>query len=99
MTKRDKLRQKLRNNSTNVKFQQLETLLLRFKFRRVRVQGSHHMYEYKQGDIEGVFVVPTHGNWVKPLYVQNAVELIDKLFPEVDETDLEQNHADNGGTE
>ncbi len=46
MSKRDKLRRKLRTNPKGVKFSELETLLLRFGFILVRVKGSHHFFEY-----------------------------------------------------
>ncbi|MDX1995243.1 MAG: type II toxin-antitoxin system HicA family toxin [bacterium] len=82
MSKRDKLRRKLRNNPKGVKFTELITLLLRFGFVLVRTQGRHQVFEYKQGDTEGIFVVPTHGNYVKAIYVKGAIELLDTLFPE-----------------
>lgn len=85
MGKRDKLRRKLRNNPRGVKFSDLETLLLRFGFRRVRVQGSHHVFEYKQGDQEGIVVVPSHRNDVRFQYVMDALDVLDELFPEAEE--------------
>jgi predicted RNA binding protein YcfA (HicA-like mRNA interferase family) len=82
MSKRDKLRRKLRNNPKGVKFAEIETLLARFGFRLVRIKGSHHFFEYKQGELNAIVVVPAHSNQVKPHYVIVALDLLDKLFPE-----------------
>jgi predicted RNA binding protein YcfA (HicA-like mRNA interferase family) len=93
MTKRDKLRQKLRNSQKSVKFTELETLLLRFGFMLTRVKGSHHFYQYLQDDINEIIVVPLHGNEVKPKYVKDAIVLLDELYPveDVEETQDEPN--------
>lgn len=82
MSRRDKLRQKLRNNPTQATMHEVETLLLRFGFTLARVSGSHHIYEYENDDIWRQIVVPLHGRKVKKVYVQKAIALIDELFPE-----------------
>lgn len=82
MSKRDKLRRKLRNNPNDVTMQEVETLLLRFGFRLERISGSHHIFRYKVGEQLGRIVVPLHGRKVGAVYVKQAVELLDELFPE-----------------
>ena len=82
MSKRDKLRRKLKNNPRGVKFGDLETLLTQFGFTLVRIKGSHHFFEYHHDDIRAIMVVPLHGNTVKPQYVKDSIELLDTLFPE-----------------
>lgn len=82
MSKRDKLRRKLKNNPKGVKFGDLETLLMQFGFILARVKGSHHFFQYQQGDIKAIMVVPVHGNTVKPQYVKDSIEILDELFPE-----------------
>jgi predicted RNA binding protein YcfA (HicA-like mRNA interferase family) len=82
VSKRDKLRRKLRNNPKGVRFSDLETLLIQFGFILVRVKGSHHFFQYQQGEIKAIMVVPLHGNAVKLQYVKNSIELLDELFPE-----------------
>jgi predicted RNA binding protein YcfA (HicA-like mRNA interferase family) len=91
MTKRDKLRKKLRNNPNNVKHSDLETLLMRFGFVLLRVKGSHHFYQYLDDTRNEIAVVPVHGNEVKSRYVRDAMALLDSLFPEgeADESDEE----------
>lgn len=87
MSKREKLRRKLRNNPAGATMQEVETLLARFGFILVRVSGSHHIYEYEEGDVWKQIVVPLHGRKVKRVYVRKAVEAIDELFPEDMEDD------------
>ncbi len=64
MTKRDKLRLKLRNNPNNATMQELETLLFQFGFTRARIRGSHHVFEYDNGSEFRQIIVPLHGNKV-----------------------------------
>lgn len=94
MSKREKLRRKLRNNPEGATMQEVETLLLRFDFKLARISGSHHIYEYENEDEWEQIIVPLHGRKVKKVYVKKVVQLIDKLFPEdmseaEDETDDE----------
>ncbi|MCC7207696.1 MAG: type II toxin-antitoxin system HicA family toxin [Anaerolineae bacterium] len=82
MTKRDKLRRKLRNNPKGVRFSDLETLLLQFGFELARVKGSHHVFEYHRGQVQAILVVPTHANEVKAQYIRDTLAVLDELFPE-----------------
>jgi len=84
LAKRDKLRRKLRENPADATMQEVETLLQRFGFSRVRISRSRHIYEYQDGDIWRQIVVPLHGRKVKKVYVKKVVEIIDGLFPEED---------------
>lgn len=79
MSKRDKLRQKLRNNPKGIKFSELETLLQRFEFSLIRVAGSHHIFRHRSN---AKVVIPVHGNTVKPEYVIIVIEALDLLYPE-----------------
>ena len=81
MSKRDKLRRKLRNNPKGVKFSELETLLQRFGFMLIRIAGSHHIYRHPEN---AKLVIPVHGNTVKPEYVSIVIETLDMLYPEVE---------------
>lgn len=47
------------------------------------------MFEYKQGEVEVIIVVPIHGANVKPFYVKTAIELLDELFPEQEDAEEE----------
>jgi predicted RNA binding protein YcfA (HicA-like mRNA interferase family) len=82
MSKRDKLRRKLRNNPKDATLQEVETLLTAFGFRLLRVQGSHRIYEYNDGTIVKKIIFPLHGRKIKSLYVKRAVEIIDTLTGE-----------------
>jgi len=82
MSKREKLRRKLRNNPRDATMQEVETLLLRFGFSLESVRGSHHTYRFSDGQQVRKIVVPLHGRKVKFIYVKRAVELLDEIFPE-----------------
>jgi predicted RNA binding protein YcfA (HicA-like mRNA interferase family) len=91
VSKREKLRQKLRNQPSEATMQDVETLLYRFGFILARVRGSHHIFEYDDGESILQIVVPVHGTKVKKIYVQRAVALLDNLFP------LEKSDEDEDG--
>lgn len=85
MSKREKLRRKLRNNPVGIKFSQLETLLLRYGFEKVRTQGSHHIFQ--NDEVEVTIIIPVHRNAVKEQYVRDAVDLIEKHYPSSEEAE------------
>lgn len=89
MTKRDKLRRRLRNNPKGAKFSDVETLLLSFGFYLDRVSGSHHLFRYDSEVHTESVIIPVHGNSVKTHYVKEVTELLDTLFPEDDSSKLE----------
>jgi len=85
VSKREKLRSKLRLQPADASMQDVETLLKRFRFVLIRVRGSHHIFEYDDGERFQQIVVPVHGRRVKKVYVEQAVAILDELFPlEVD---------------
>jgi predicted RNA binding protein YcfA (HicA-like mRNA interferase family) len=90
MSKRDKLRRRLRNNPGSGTMQDVETLLLGYGFTLARVSGSHHIFEYQEGDLWKQVIVPLHGSKVKKIYVKKVVEAIDELFPEEPEDQAEE---------
>lgn len=82
MSKREKLRRKLRNNPNNATTQEITTLLGYFGFELARVRGSHHIFEYQAEDVSVQIVISVHGRKVKRVYTINVIEIIDTLFPE-----------------
>jgi predicted RNA binding protein YcfA (HicA-like mRNA interferase family) len=74
MAKRTKLYAKLKNNPKDVTFVQIEKLLNAEGFVLDRISGSHHIF--KRGSV--TFVIPTHGNKVKAVYVKRVLEIIDE---------------------
>jgi predicted RNA binding protein YcfA (HicA-like mRNA interferase family) len=82
MSKREKLRQKLRNPSENVKMQEVRTLLEHFGFILLRTRGSHHIFQYDNGSEKWNLVVPQDGKRVKLVYVKQVINTLDEIFPE-----------------
>jgi predicted RNA binding protein YcfA (HicA-like mRNA interferase family) len=91
MTRREKLRQKLRNPSADANMRDVQTLLERFDFVLIRTRGSHHIFEYDDGKQSRQVVFPLHGNKVKKRYIREVIAVIDELFPPEDE---DGDHAD-----
>lgn len=84
MTKREKRLQKIRNNPKNVKFKDLEALLIDFGFVFDRASGSHRLFTREIGG-ESVSVVVPYKRVVKETYVKDVLKLIDQI--EEDEED------------
>ncbi|MFZ1709311.1 MAG: type II toxin-antitoxin system HicA family toxin [Anaerolineae bacterium] len=78
MSQRKKLLEKLRHNPKNVRFEELETLLVQHGFQLVRVTGSHHYFAGYDRVISVVFRKPH----VHRDAVQEVVKLLDDLFGE-----------------
>lgn len=81
MSKLEKLRRKLRNPGSDANMRDLQTLLEGFGFLLVRTRGSHHIFEYDDGEHRIQIVFPVHGKKVKRYYIKEAVAMIDGLFP------------------
>jgi predicted RNA binding protein YcfA (HicA-like mRNA interferase family) len=89
MSKHDKLRQRLRDNPKGRTKQEIETLLGHFGFTLDRVSGSHHVFILDDGEARQRIVVPIHGPKIKPIYIKQVIEEIDRLFPEQDNSEEE----------
>lgn len=74
MSKREKLRERLKNNPNNATFSEIRKLLEQEGFVLNRITGSHHIFTKD----EITFVVPVHNNKVKTIYVKRVIELIEQ---------------------
>lgn len=74
MTRRLKVYDKVKNNPKDVKFNDLKNLLLEKGFDLKRSSGSHFIFSKD----EIVFVIPTHNNKVKEIYVKRVIDIIEK---------------------
>ncbi|PSB18952.1 type II toxin-antitoxin system HicA family toxin [Phormidesmis priestleyi ULC007] len=83
MSRREKLRSRLKNNPNNAIFSDIWKLLEQEGFVLDRITGSHHIFTKD----EITFVVPVHNNKVKTIYVKRVIELIDQT--EVQENEEE----------
>lgn len=81
MSKREKLRSRLKNNPNNAIFSDIWKLLEQEGFMLDRITGSHHVFT--QNEI--TFVVPVHNNKVKMIYVKRVIELIEQTKTQEDE--------------
>jgi predicted RNA binding protein YcfA (HicA-like mRNA interferase family) len=76
MGQKEKLLERLRNNPTNVRFEDLDRLLQWHGFERRSPRGGSH-YFYKRKGCRPISI-PRHKP-VKSVYVKKAVALIDEL--------------------
>jgi predicted RNA binding protein YcfA (HicA-like mRNA interferase family) len=74
LSKREKLRERLKNNPNNATFSEIRKLLKQEGFVLDRIAGSHHIFT--KDDV--TFVVPVHNNKVKTIYVRRVIELIEQ---------------------
>ncbi|WP_058999495.1 type II toxin-antitoxin system HicA family toxin [Leptolyngbya sp. NIES-2104] len=81
MSKREKLRERLKNNPNNATFSDIRKLLEQEGFTLDRITGSHHIFVKD----EITFVVPVHNNKVKTIYVKRVIELIEQIDTTTDE--------------
>lgn len=81
MSKREKLRLKLKNNPKGRTKQEIITLLGHYGFVLDHVTGSHHVFVLALWGQTHRIVVPIHGQNVKPVYVKLVLEKIEEIFP------------------
>lgn len=94
MSKRKKRLEKLRRNQKNVSFKDLQLILEDCGFELVRSSGSHHSFSVTIDGESRLFVVP-YKHPVKPVYIREALKLIDLIIaeqaePETEEEDIEE---------
>jgi predicted RNA binding protein YcfA (HicA-like mRNA interferase family) len=74
----------------------VQTLLQRFGFTPARTSGSHHIFEYDDGERFQQIVVPLRGRKVKKVYVRRVVAILDILFPVEEDDGGESEHEQDG---
>jgi predicted RNA binding protein YcfA (HicA-like mRNA interferase family) len=78
MSKREKRLQRIKQNPKNVSFDDLRALLEDYGFVLERSSGSHHSFKAEMGGESVLFVVP-YRRPVKPIYVKEALMLIEEI--------------------
>lgn len=76
MTQREKLLSRIRNNPSNVTFDDLTAALKGLGFPLVRTTGSHHFYPVGRRTVP----IPRHGALVKSYVVRQALDALDEYF-------------------
>jgi hypothetical protein len=74
MTKREKLLERLRRNPNNVRFEEVDTILLGLGFTK-RQRGSHAVYTFGVHRI----TVPFRKPFIKAVYVKQLLALLDEI--------------------
>lgn len=70
-----KFYERIKNNPKDVRFNDLENVLIEFGFELNRISGSHNVYSKDKI----TFVIPTHNNKVKEIYVKRVLRIIENL--------------------
>lgn len=81
MSRREKLYQKIKNNPKNVRFEEIEQLLLNIGFeeRQARKGSSHYIFYHERLKNNIVIPKPHQGKHVKPIYIRKALTGIEIL--------------------
>ncbi len=75
MNKKEKLLQRFRQNQKNVRFEDVDKLLLSLGFEK-RQKGSHATYILKG---QGRITIPFRKPFILPVYVSELVKLLDEM--------------------
>ncbi|GAW93293.1 toxin HicA [Calderihabitans maritimus] len=75
MTKLDKLLQKIKNNPKQVRFKELDRILIRYGFSRRQPRGGSSHYIYTKGTVR--LVVPYRQPHIKSVYVERAIKILE----------------------
>ena len=74
MAKREKLIQRFRNNDKNVRFEEINGLLIDLGFDK-KSSGSHFVYK-----LSGyIITIPFREPFILPVYVKKVLQIIDEL--------------------
>lgn len=84
MSKRAKRLQRIRQNPRNVAFRDLQTVLEDYGFVLDRTDGSHNSFVGKVRGEDVLLTIPL-SHPLKPVYVKQALALIDQIEAEVEE--------------
>jgi hypothetical protein len=76
MSKREKALEKFRNNPRNVRYEELEALLMYLGFEKRQENTSHVVFSIKGYP---PITVPIKKPFLKQYYVKNAIQAIDEL--------------------
>lgn len=75
MSKLEKLLQKIKNNPKQVRFEELDKILIRAGFERRSPKGGSSHYTYTKG--EKLLTVPYKKPHIKAVYVERAIRLLE----------------------
>ncbi len=81
MSKREKRRRRIAQNPINVRFEELQQVLADYGFVLKRSRGSHHSFTVIIDGNKELLVVP-YKKRVNPIYVNQALELINRIVAE-----------------
>ncbi len=75
MNKTEKILKKIRQNPKNVRFKDIDKLLLSLGFEK-RQRGSHATYVLKN---QGRITVPFRKPFILPIYVKEVLKMLDEM--------------------
>jgi predicted RNA binding protein YcfA (HicA-like mRNA interferase family) len=93
MSKRQKRLEHIRQNPNNVSLTDLRTVLEDYGFEYKKTVGSHYTFTYELDGETRLFVVPFRRP-VKPIYIKQALKIIDQIIQEHDEDEPDDDETD-----
>lgn len=98
MTKREKRLQRIRDNPKNVTLEELRIVLEEHGIIYRKTVGSHFTFSYVVEGQTKLLVVPFKRP-IKPVYVKKALQVIDAILAERDESDEALSDAEDDDEE
>ena len=80
MTKREKRLERIRSNPKNVRFEELDRLLLDFGFVRKQPRGVSSHFTYVRGQQR--LTIPMNRPHLREVYVKNVLKFLDEMLDE-----------------
>ncbi len=93
MSKRQKRLERIRQNPNNVSLADLRTVLEDYGFEYKKTVGSHYTFTYEFGGETRLFVVPFRRP-VKPIYIKQALRIIDQIIQDRNEEEPDDDETD-----
>jgi len=78
LSKLNKLLEKIKNNPKQVRFEELDKILLHYGFRKRQPSGGSSHYIYTKDD--KIISVPFHQPHIKTVYVERAIDLLEGVI-------------------
>ncbi|MER3435590.1 MAG: hypothetical protein C4288_19895 [Leptolyngbya sp. ERB_1_1] len=88
MSKKRKLLARVSNNQKNVDFDDMVTLIEAFGFRRVRISGSHHIFE--RSNLSEIVNLQNQKGQAKPYQVRQFLTLVEQYNLSLEDAEEEE---------
>lgn len=80
----EKLYEKIKNNPKNVRFDEIDKLLVKVGgFNRTNPKGGSSHYTYSHPDLDSIITIPKREKPVKTIYIKKALKYLNRIKEEL----------------